>query len=434
MIPNVERPGYFYATMQEIEEIKKYIIPVSKEEYGFYGVQTVPAWYEREDNFEFMIQRDMEKIMPMTAEVISTLRCPYRCEQCSYRPQKESLGVWDNQCKDKLDMSLGTMEIVIQRLVEAGVKNVVFTGGGEPLSNAEVTLQGMKIAKRNDMNVCLYTNGLLMNKERIEKIIENEPQVCRISIYGFDEKGYANYTKMEKDGFFRVVENVKWLIREKQERNLKINIALSFLIHPIMFEHIQAVREIDIWKMLENLFGMQYLQQLLSIRFTPAVDYYHKEQIEKSFFDDLFMAVEEADFKAKEFGVVIKPYYHRLNDLYNRKPYEKCKACGLYAEIGIDGTMYQCCEKLFIKEYAIGNIINNSIEEIYDSDLRKKVLNSLNVQQCPPVCKPHEVNKKMREIECQSINNPQQYFMWYEMLKKMPRSQDVLGVNNAFES
>lgn len=314
------------------------------------------------------------------------------------------------------------------------MKNVVFTGGGEPLSNAEVTLQGMKIAKQNDMNVCLYTNGLLMNKERIEEIIENEPQVCRISIYGFDEKGYANYTKMEKDGFFRVVENVKWLIRAKQERNLKINIALSFLIHPVMFEHIQAVRKIDIWKMLENLFGMQYLQQLLSIRFTPAVDYYHKEQIEKSFFDDLFMAVKEADFKARELGVVIKPYYHRLNDLYNRKSYEKCMACGLYAEIGIDGTMYQCCEKLFIKEYAIGNIINNSIEEIYESGLRKKVLNNLNVQQCPPVCKPHEVNKKMREIECQSINNPQQYFMWYEMLKKMPRSQDVLGVNNAFES
>lgn len=74
MIPNVERPGYFYATMQEIEEIKKYIIPVSKEEYGFYGAQTVPAWYEREDNFELMIQRDMEKIMPMTAEVISTIK------------------------------------------------------------------------------------------------------------------------------------------------------------------------------------------------------------------------------------------------------------------------------------------------------------------------------------------------------------------------
>ena len=57
-------------------------------------------------------------------------------------------------------MTLDTVLCIIDRLKESGTKNIVFTGGGEPLFNPEVTLAGMSLAKKNNMNVGLYTNGV----------------------------------------------------------------------------------------------------------------------------------------------------------------------------------------------------------------------------------------------------------------------------------
>lgn len=376
--------------------------------------------------------------MPMTSEVIPSLTCPYRCEQCSYRPQKEQLGLWNNKTPGNkhTEMTKDTMDIVINRLVEAGTKYIIFTGGGEPLCNVEVTLHGMNVARKNNMGICLYTNGFMITNFIAKEVMSINPYVCRISVYGFDEIGYSRYTNTAQSGYQKVFQNIRILLDKRDEMNSQTAVSLSFLLHPQMFEHIENIESINILDMLIKSLGEDYIGKISTIRFTPAINYYGGEQTDMHFFDEIFAQVEKSYIKGLEYGVQLKPYYHRIEDLYSQKSYLKCYGCGLYAEIGPDGSMYQCCEKLLIDEYSIGNLTENSIKDIYSSQRRGCVLHNVNenILNCPPVCKPHEANKQFSEVFEGEKKAIDLYELWFHLLKDITKNDEVFGEYNPFES
>ena len=443
MIPNTQKIGYFYIKYGELKElplnVRDFCTSISDEEYDEELRTVIPAWFESKENYDKLIHKEYQNIMPMTAEVIPSLTCPYRCEQCSYRPQKEQLGLWNHQTsKNKhTEMTKETMDIVINRLIQAGTKYIVFTGGGEPLCNAEVTLHGMNLAQKNDMCICLYTNGFMINSSIASELMTINPYACRISIYGFDEIGYSKYTNTEKCGYEKVFKNIRTLVDKHEELNSKTAISLSFLLHPQMFEHIEDIESFNILDMLIKHLGSDYLKRISTVRFTPAIDYYGGEQTNQQFFGKIFEQVEKSRQKGlTEYGVQLKPYYHRIEDLYSKKPYSKCYACGLYAEIGPDGNMYQCCERLLMEEYSIGNLKRNSIKDIYSSQNRANVLRNVNnkILDCPPVCKPHEANKQFSEVFEGAEKSIGLYDLWFDLLKVIARDNGDFGEYNPFES
>lgn len=222
MLPIPNKLGYFYE--KENQEINpsidpKFIKYISEEKYQNYSDFIIPSWFRNTKNFDAICSRKFFDIMPMTAEIVPSLICPFRCYQCSYKPQKKDMGIWeqeiDQQARSNILMSKQTMDIVIDRLYQSGMKNLVITGGGEPLVNSDVVLYGLGKAKKLGISTCLYTNGYLLSNETIEQLINIDPVVTRISIYGVDDVGFANYTKMPKEGYYKVFQNLKTLITKK---------------------------------------------------------------------------------------------------------------------------------------------------------------------------------------------------------------------------
>jgi len=450
MIPIAHAPGHFYIGENEsldkaicAEVSAEYLQVVSSEDYERYSDFGVPAWFRNRENYQSIIQGSYMDIMPMTAEVIPSLTCPFRCNQCSYRPQKEDLGIWDGRgqlSRDNLLMSQAAMETIIDRLAEAGVENIVITGGGEPLSNRDVVLFGLEDAKAKGMNTCLYSNGYLISDATATQLMSIAPTVIRISIYGMEEQGFTAYTGVKATGFGRVFDNIAHLIDAKVSEKADTQISISFLLHPCMFEHLDLSSGLDLFGLFTRHIGTNRLQHISTIRLTPAVDYYDRKQHELDFFKMIFEKAEKEISAFARFGVTLKPYRHRLDDLYKEKEYNACLAAGLYAEVGVDGTMYQCCERLFMPEYEIGNVLSDTIQDIYKSQPRHDVMTSVNctIKSCPAVCKPHEANKQLASIQDNSTVRSQDSFrftLWYDLLQDMA-SQDsvVLGRYNPFES
>jgi len=442
MIPNVKKIGYFYIRQID-EDIQKklniediYCEIVSELEYSALKDFIVPSWYRNKFNFRELMSNQFESILPMTAEIIPSLMCPLKCEQCSYKPQKQSIGVWDN--KHSMLMTSEGMETALRKLNEVNTQNIIITGGGEPLTNAKVTIQGLATAKKYGMVTCLYTNGLLMNESNCQQIIQTNLDVIRISIYGVDEIGFLLYTGTEKKFFKKVFENVNKLIESKIKNQSNISIGLSFLTHPKMFNHINIEKfPFNLFKLLIGMLGKENLSHISTIRFTPAVDYYNMNQHEFNFFEKIYKNIETHIDDFLSYGVTLTPYYHRLNDLYKKKEYDKCTGCGFYAEIGTDGTMYHCCEKLLIEEYAIGNIFEESIHDIYHSNKRMEIINKVNdnIKLCPPVCKPHEINKQLSLVENNDERNIHRYNIWYDsLIEQGKNSKKILSQYNPFES
>ena len=169
---------------------------IAKEEIGKFYVK------EDEKNFNKALSNSFLEIYPMTAEIIPSLLCPFRCEQCSYRPQKEKMGIWDKKNEGntaELLMSRETMRNALNSLEAVGTRHIIFTGGGEPLSNKDVLFYGIRKATEKNMEICLYTNALLLTKDAVNELITSSVKVCRISIYGVNSEGFTNYTKCQRE-------------------------------------------------------------------------------------------------------------------------------------------------------------------------------------------------------------------------------------------
>ncbi len=437
-----EEIGKFY--VKEDENIfadklgLKYFTKVSENESEECSVgEAIPAWFQDEKNFNKALSNSFLEIHPMTAEIIPSLLCPFRCEQCSYRPQKEKMGIWDKKNEGntaELLMSRETMRNALNSLEAVGTRHIIFTGGGEPLSNKDVLFYGIRKATEKNMEICLYTNALLLTKDAVNELISSSVKVCRISIYGANPEGFTNYTKCQKENYNTIFNNIRNLVIEKVRRNSDLQVSLSFLLHPQMYNNGANISFLDL---LKEKIGEEYVKHISSVRFTPAIDYYSDTQIDKDFFEAMFEKVESEKDAALTYGIVFKNYTHRLQDMYGSKKYDRCLACGLYAEIGPDGSMYQCCEKLFLSEYKIGNINEDSIAHIYASNVRKKVVQYVdhNIKSCPSVCKPHEANKQYQNfVEIKDDERALMLLWRYQKLNEQSYINDAFGKFNYFES
>lgn len=406
---------------------------ISQELFEKYMKPDIPMWLADSSDFDFILNKKYFNILPKSAEIIPTVNCCFRCEQCSYRQPKELEGLWTDKTLNldqEYNMSMESMQTIIERLYVAGTCNVVFTGGGEPLVNKDVTLYGIHLAKEKHMNVGLYTNGMFLQEDVCKKICETSPAFIRISVYGLTSVEFERYTHASKKGYDNVIHNIKTLIKVRDDMGVNTSIALSFLVHPILIPDIRKIDE------FLDYFTEDELNRLYSIRFTPAVDYFYNNQHDNRYFNDIFEFLQ--DYSEKNNAVKIIPYWHRLNDLYSKKIYSECYGNGYYAEIGPDGNMYLCCEKLLQKEFCFGNIIQNSIEEIYASNLRKEtidVIKSEHCLACPNLCKPHEINKQIYHVIDFLKHFPKENLIqWRDDLLKIAKSNDSLGKLNAFES
>lgn len=456
-IPLYNKVGEFGAFFDDLEELKQYysvnqkvgnnifyitsnlhentglnVKNISINEYNKYLNPKIPNWIKDKKIFEYCINKEFISILPQSAEIIPTMNCCFRCKQCAYRFVKEQHNIWDsneNNYSSLFNMDKETMKKVIDRLYEAKTNNVVFTGGGEPLYNSKVTLYGMRYAKEKGMNVGIYTNGLFLTSEIINEIIEIEPLFVRISIYGMDGQSFSNYTNSSSEAFYKIIKNIKILLKSKKNNNSNIQIILSFLLHPDLFP---MVNVIDTF--FDDYFNIEELRALSYIRFTPAVDYNYNRQHEYTFFKKIISKVDIISEKYAQYTNIVC-YSHRFDDLYKKKIYQECYGSGFFAEISPNGDMYLCCEKLMNEEFIIGNIITDSVYDIYKSKKRKTVLENVNLNKCldcPFLCKPHEINKQLNNLV--NISNSEANRWRNEIINIASDELIYSGPLNAFES
>lgn len=152
----------------------------------------------------------------------------------------------------------------------------------------------------------------------------------------------------------------------------------------------------------------------------------------------MFANIENYAKKSKEYLNIVT-YRHRLNDLYKLKEYDKCRGSGFYAEVGPDAKMYLCCEKLTDSQYELGTLKKYDIEQIFNDERRKKILNQISTKkckECPSVCKPHEINKQLAAVEELVLKGKIELINEWrnDLIKKSINSEYFPGKLNAFES
>ena len=133
---------------------------------------------------------------PFNASIELSPRCNFKCIHCYL----------DDKRTENNEMSTSQIKTIIDILAEAGMLVLTFTGG-EPLLRKDFK-EIYLYARKKGMQVELFTNGFLLDKELLEIFRAYPPLELDISLYGSTDEKYEEITGV-KGAFTKIKDNIK---------------------------------------------------------------------------------------------------------------------------------------------------------------------------------------------------------------------------------
>lgn len=316
-----------------------------------------------------------EHIWPLHVEIDLSGICNAHCAHCRFG---------DRQDGAMLDVE--DAEELIEQLAEGGTLAVTFSGGGEPTSNQHFD-RIVGWAQRCGMRVGVYSNGILGTRlVRVAGIAD--------WIYiSLDADNATDYRRIKGvNAFDQVCETVRLLTvigtplpngpMATSERNRKIFeklltgrayasvIGVGFLLDAHTWQRAEAMQRLG-----ESL-GADYVQ------FRPIAGL------------DTYGWVPDALAELHRLGAMHSR--DRFTDLYDdwrgvyERGYSVCRGSELVPTIGSDGTVWVCPNTRGIEGRALGNIHEDTFEDIWGRRETQMV-----GYDCEPTCRHHALNRTL---------------------------------------
>ncbi|MDR2584213.1 MAG: radical SAM protein [Fibromonadaceae bacterium] len=264
--------------------------------------------------------------IPLNIKIEPIHACNFKCIYCTYSTRRE-----ENKRRYPLTMEM------FQKFIDGcnfneKIKSISFSGLGEPLLNKD-TPKFISMSKEIAKETILITNGSLLTKTIINKLIEAQLDTIRISLQGLSAEDY------------------------KKNCDFNINIQ-NFLEHLEYFYKNKTNTKIWV-KMPDIILDSEDKKEKYYELFKDKCDYLMTMTIQRFFknskvdYSNMQIDNSKSMYGGKTKSVVVcpQPFY---------------TLCVL-----ADGTIYPCCT---FGEYglSLGNINENTVFEIWNSEKLKK--------------------------------------------------------------
>lgn len=158
------------------------------------------------------------KYRPLWLLIFVSDLCNLECKMCPHHTRGNASN-FKFLKKEKGMMRPGIFETIMKKFPEATL--VMFAGVGEPLLNPHF-LSLAKIAAENKKIINLVTNGVFLDRKKMDMIIELERfNQISISLNASTSQDYKNICGMPKEIFDKVVNNIKKLVYLKKHHKSK---------------------------------------------------------------------------------------------------------------------------------------------------------------------------------------------------------------------
>jgi MoaA/NifB/PqqE/SkfB family radical SAM enzyme len=178
---------------------------------------------------------------PFHVTIDVTRRCNLNCIGCRYHSRAiENIQSPGNQ--KVLDIDPLLFKKLCRDLAALGTTAIELSGEGEPLVNKNL-FNLISIAKENNLNVTVFSNGTLFDSQHIESLINSQLDRLKVSLWGSTKDVYeSNYPGTNPDYFERIVDGLKRLASDKRSRaSLK---PIVILHHPINRNNFRTLDEL----------------------------------------------------------------------------------------------------------------------------------------------------------------------------------------------
>ena len=330
-----------------------------------YHPERVSEWKEKGDCY------------PIYVEIGPTDYCNHKCIFCAL----------DFLEGNKTFIDKDIMVHALENMANMGVKSVMFAGEGEPLLHKDIGLFTTK-AKQYGLDVSMTTNGVPLTKRKIRECLPNLSWI-RFSMDSGSANNYGLIHGTDDGDFGRVINNITNTVKFRDKNNLETTIGIQFLM--VSQNKGESVKLTKIVKDIgvDNLQIKPYSHHPSSLNDLIINPSQYNELEEK------LEVFDSDDFQVKFRRATIE----RIEDGNN---YSKCYGIPFITLIDAKGNIIPCNLFYNNKEFTYGNLHENTFEEIWKGDKRKKVLQKLEergIKNCRKGCRLDVINRYLHRLQ-----------------------------------
>ncbi|MBT4165944.1 radical SAM protein [archaeon] len=318
--------------------------------------------------------------------------CNFQCPHCN--AQRYLVINPDEVPEDKKLMTREHLRNLIDFMAEWGVRGVCMGGGGEPLMNRAVWDLPSYIASKG-MKSSFATNGALINEE-----ISREMMHCRWVGVSVDAGSSETFEKIHGvDQFDRVIENLKMLVRMRNETGSKVDIAFKFLINPQNWHEVY-----DACKLAKEIGVRDFHARPVDLErkdFEAAM----KLNYDIDAIQDLFKKCHELE-EGNDFRVFT--VMHKYNpDFRVKHSFKNCVSSSLMIQCCADGHFYVCADHRLEDRFKLGGHHPTplSIKEFWGSYKHRELLKSICVDGECGRCTYGEFARQIEEMAVDEVGD-----------------------------
>ena len=181
-------------------------------------------------------------IGPQTIVLDISHRCNTNCIHCWIHTPKRILP----RELTNLKMDISLYKNIVDDAVDLLCDEIIIQGDGEPLLDNRF-LEMVQYARNKGLKVIFFTNAILLDEKKADKIIELEIDEIYCSLPAGTDKTYAVInSKQSKETFHKIVHNLENLIllRNKLKRN-KPSLQMTHVIHDLNHHELEEMARLD---------------------------------------------------------------------------------------------------------------------------------------------------------------------------------------------
>lgn len=319
-----------------------------------------------------------ENIYPIELEIGLTNACNHRCVFCAvdYTGYKPTM------------MDADVLKRNIPEFAEKGVKSIIYAGEGEPLLNKNA-VDIINFTKRNGIDAAMSTNGVLLTPEVSRECLSSLTWI-RFSTAAITDTTYEKIHRCKKGDLQTVLSNMQEAVRVKREQKLSTTIGVQMLLLPENKNEVVKMAK-ELKQIGVDYFTVKPFSQHPQSGNILQVDYQEMLDVEN----------ELKGIATEEYKIYFRA--HSMEKLICKRDYTECLALPFMVYIDSKGNLWPCIVFMGKDELSYGNLYEESFQEIWEGDRRKRLMDYFSKMDletnCRELCRLDEMNKYLTELK-----------------------------------
>lgn len=320
-----------------------------------------------------------KNIYPIYMEISPSGACNHRCEFCSL----DFMGYQHRK------LETGRLQEVISELGRLGLKSIMYAGEGEPLLHPEMA-EIAEHARRAGIDNAFTSNGVLLKPALIDRILPVTEWI-KVSCNAGTRAAYAKIHRTRPEDFDRVLDQMRYAVKRRRAEGLSCTLGLQSILLPDNYATLETLaataRDIGIDYYVVKPYMPHYLNA-------------HHYDIKYEDYQELGDRLEKyntADFKVIFRRNAMDKWDHKSKD------YDCCRALPFWSYLDAGGNVWGCLARLNEPEFLYGNIYEQSFEQIWNGEKRRKSMQWLQagggLARCKINCRMDEINKYLHQLK-----------------------------------